>query len=464
YAKGVGRKRLIPLLFALLVGACAEQDPLPITLVVTSGQEKDAFIQAPAPERFTLRLISVEGAPSQLLQAPWPSQPITLEGLDTNQLAAFEGIGSDIDDVPVMRGATILHPLWAVGAQSLPLFMGRVGKTSRPDGVLPFSHVHGLSAIVSARFIVSAGGTEAYRTDGSSSDPAAFSVYDVGLWQASTATGTLPRMPRAMAMVQGRWALVIEEQGASWFDFSTFESTEVAAPEALTFADIAGGQTVYGEQGEAYVVGPTRKDLPSNIVLRVDWQGTLTVIRLGVPRVAVAATYVKGRGLLLVGGHPSEPGALLLAPGVNSFSPLAYPPDPVQGAMATSLDDERVVLAGGAIEGTSAPTRILDLRCSTQCHSVDLAPSVKPIAIVHGLAHTTRADEVLLVGEDGSDSTTKLVRIAELDGVAFSESVVLHEPRVGAASVPLFGRMVAIVGGRKLDDSGVPSVEVYIPK
>jgi hypothetical protein len=89
---------------------------------------------------------------------------------------------------------------------------------------------------------------------------------------------------------------------------------------------------------------------------------------------------------------------------------------------------------------------------------------VKPIAIVHGLAHTTRADEVLLVGEDGSDSTTKLVRIAELDGVAFSESVVLHEPRVGAASVPLFGRMVAIVGGRKLDDSGVPSVEVYIPK
>jgi hypothetical protein len=464
YALVVSRYALSVLLLAGSFLGCAEEEPVPVALVLTPGQETDAFTRSPAPERIILHANSVEGASSQVLDARWPTGAFTLGSLDTNQMAAFEAEGRDPAGATVLRGATIFHVLWALDGTPLPVFMGRVGETSRPPGVLPFTHIGGLTTVVDARFIVSAGGTEALRDDGTASDPATFSVYDLGQWKASSATGTLSRNPRSLVTIQGRWALVIDDAGASWFDFATFESTDVTAPEGMTFSEVAGGRVLYGEEGEAYLVGPAREGSPSSAVLRVDWEGTLAVVRTGSERSGVAATYVAGRGLILVGGHDTEPGLLLLAPGSSTFSPLAYPADPVEGAAAAALPDERVVLAGGVVDGAPAPTRILDLRCTAQCETTDLGPTVGPLGVNHGWARATRTDEVLVVGADPTDASTKLTRIGGLLTTPFAEPVPLREPRSEAAPVALFGRAVAIVGGRKLEGTGVPSVEVYMPE
>ncbi len=464
YALGVSRYALSFLLLGCSFLGCAEEEPIPVVLELIPGQEADAFTRSPVPTQLVLRANTIDGGSSQILDARWPSGAFTLGALDTNQMAAFEAEGRDATGAVVLRGATIFHALWAIDGAPLPVFVGRVGETSRPPGVLPFTHVGGLTTVVDARFIVSAGGTEALGPDGTASDPATFSVYDLGQWKASSATGTLSRVPLSMVTIQGRWALVIDEAGASWFDFATFVSTDVTAPEGLAFSEVAGGRVLYGEDGEAYLVGPAREGSPSSAVLRVDWEGELTVVRTGSERSGVAATYVAGRGLLLAGGHEAEPGLLLLAPGSSAFSPLAYPADPVEGATAAALPDERVVLAGGVLDDAPAPTRVLDLRCTAQCETTDLAPNVGPLGIKRGWARATRTDEVLVVGEDPSDMTTKLTRVRGLLTTPFVEQVPLREPRTGAAPLALFGRAVAIVGGRKLSGVGVPSLEVYIPE
>jgi hypothetical protein len=455
---------LVPLgLVAALSLGCSEEEPPPVKLLLTPGQEGEAFTRAPAPERLVLRAISTTGKSSDVLNVRWPSSAFELGDFDREQMVAFEALGQDAAGQTVVRGATIYHALWGLTG-TLPVFLGRVRETSRPAGLLPIAHEHGLAAIVDARFIVSVGGTAARRADGSSVEPTAFAAYDLGAWSATTVSGTLPRNPRSLVMLRGQYGLAIDDGGASWFDFATFASSEATAPEGMSFSEVSGGAVFYGERGEVYVVGATRAGAASTAVLRVDWDGGLDVIRLGSARAGVAATYVPGRGLLLAGGHATDPGVLLLSPEATSIAPLAYPSDGVEGAAAAVVGEERVMLVGGKDGGEVAPVRVIDLRCTGGCLTKELAPELERVDIQQGWARGTGDDEMVVVGSRGEDPQTRLVRIGGLLGVPTVQEVALRDARMGAAAVALFGRTVALVGGRRVEGEGALGVEVYVPE
>jgi len=305
----------LPVLFTALLPGCDNGDPDPIVVSFTSGKETDAFTDsslpdAPAPKTLRLHTVSLDGTSSQVLETGWPSGTVSLD-IALNQQVAFETFGRSAQGAILLRGASIYHALWLQNDDPIPLFLGRVGLLSRPPGTLPLSHVGGFAAAMDGRFLVSVGGVDALSEDGTTTDPARFVAYDLGLWQPSTISETLPRVPRSFAMMRGRWALIIDDHGADWFDFFTFASTKAVAPDGMDFSEVAGGRVLYGADGEAYVVGPSRREPPSSVVLRVDWDLTMTFARMDSERSGVASAYVQDRGLLLAGGHSSGPNMLM---------------------------------------------------------------------------------------------------------------------------------------------------------
>ena len=452
------------LLLALTTG-CSSEDPASATIVLTAGQETDAFTRDPAPQRLVLQAVSTSGATEQMLDIAWPTSGFEIGDYNPDQVVAFEAFGRDATGQDILRGATIYHALWTLDGANVPMFMGRLGELSRPSGVMTSTRVDGVAAVVDARFIVSVGGTDASGSDGSDTDPAAFAAYDLGLWSASPAIETFPRNPKSLAMVLGRYGLAIDDGGASWFDFATYGAVNAEPPEGLSFSEVAGGEVIYGEDGESYVVGPTRMTDPSSAVLRINAEGVLSVVRLPTARVGAAASYVPNRGLVLIGGHASDPGVLLLQPDATSFAPLAYPADAVTGAGAAVVDEDRVLLAGGSDGTTPALTRLLDLSCTSSCAATELGDGLAPPGITDAWARATGPDEVVVVGpSDEVEPSTRFVRIGGLNTIPSVEPVSLREPRVGATPIALFGRSIALVGGRKLDGAGAHSIEVYIPE
>lgn len=455
--------------FALIVGialatGCSSQEDPTATIVLTAGQELDAFTREPVPVRLELDAVSLTGASEPILEIAWPARGFDIGDYDPDRIVAFEAFGRDASGQTVVRGASVFHLLWTLDGAEVPLFMGRVGELSRPAGQLPVTRSGGTAAIVDARFVVSAGGSEVRDADGAQLEPATFGAYDLGAWNASPARAALPRSPASLAVVMGRYALVVDDAGASWFDFASYAVGDAEPPEGFTFGEVSGGRVISGTDGEIFVVGPTRTDAPSAAVLRIDGDGQLSAVRLSVPRQGAAAAYVPGRGLLLAGGHETEPGVVLLGPGATSFVALPYAADPVRGAGAALLDESRVVLAGGSDAGAPAATRVVDPACSAECAATVLGDPPLAAGIPHAWARSTGPDEVLVVGEGDGDAGTRVLRLVGLDTTPRFEEVVWREPRAGATPVAIFGRSVAMVGGVRPDGSGVRSIEVYVPR
>ena len=221
---------------------------------------------------------------------------------------------------------------------------------------------------------------------------------------------------------------------------------------------------MYADDGSSYVVGPTRTDAPSSVVLHVGLLADLTAIRLPEARQGCAATYVPDRGLVVAGGHAAESGALIVPPDGTAFSALPYPPDPVQGAGAAPLGDDRLLIAGGLDGSAPAPPRVLDLSCMAECEASEIGVTASEVGIGDAWVRATAPGEAVVVGPHGTEDTTCFVRLTGLDATPAAQEVALREPRTGATPISIFGRAVAIVGGRKTDGTGAKSIEVYIPK
>ncbi|PIE05315.1 MAG: hypothetical protein CSA75_05385, partial [Sorangium cellulosum] len=385
-----------------------------------------------------LHAVSTLGDRKKLVDRAWPSSTFDIGDYDPKQIVAFEAEGFDASGKKVLRGATIFHSLWTLEGTQVPIFVGRTNEMSRPTGELGISRTDGVAAIVDGRFIVSLGGSNVRNLDGSAADPATFAAYDMGEWVPSKVHETFPRTPRTLAIVQGRFGLAIDDAGASWYDFATNSASDVEPPVGVTFADLAGGQVIYGES-ETYVVGPTR-DKSSSTVLRIALDGALSAIRLDAPRAGVAATYVGDRGLVIAGGHDTEPGAILLTSEATSFAPLAFSPDPVQGAGAVDIGNGQVLLSGGRNGPVPAATRILDLACTAHCEPSRLSESLDPVGVSFAWVRATSPDEVIVVGPQDTSKATQVIRIHGLNTAPVMETLSLRKPRYGATPLKIFGR------------------------
>ncbi|MBI5531101.1 MAG: hypothetical protein HY898_00195 [Deltaproteobacteria bacterium] len=458
-------------IFALLLSlhACSTSKPN-ATLVLIPGQETDAFTREPKPTQLKIHAVSIAGEKQTLASMPWPTGTFDIGDLPTDQFAALEAVGSTAAGDAVVRGRTLPMALGSLDGAEVPLFMGRVGEMARPPGSLPVSRTRGVAGIVGGLYLVTSGGTDVLDASGAPVTAASAIAYDLGLWAPLqyTASSNLPRTPLTMAIVSLHFGLLIDAQGATWIDFDTTENVEATAPAGMTFADVAGGVPVLGEDGAAYVVGATRAGgTPTAAVLRVGSDLSLSALTLTAPRAGASAAWSSGKGLVVAGGNASAPGVEWLATDATQFVALPFAPDPVAGGGATTLDATHVLLAGGVDDkGAPAPARMIDPSCASACSAQAISGS-EATALEAASAWALSATKALVVGTapaaQPDAGQTRVVMVSLNALAATTKLVVLREPRIGATAAALPMGTIAITGGKSPSGQAVRSVELFTP-
>jgi hypothetical protein len=433
----------------LLAIGCSEELLAPATVVITTGQEQDVWSAAPEPVAVEVDKILTNGERVRLTSLEVPAERFSL---GRGQVGVLDLTGRDSALAARVRGRSLRLDPAGLATQRLPLFVGRSERFSRPNGRLPRAAGSPRAALVGGRFLIVTGASDAKSV--------ALDAYDLAVWEVLSSQADLACAESGCAVgsLAGADTNLLFAAGndfGAFFDFETGATFEAKLPEGLSgFAEVAGGATVLSPDGSAYIVGPSRTGTPSDAVLKVGSGGSLDVLRTTTARSGAAATWVEGRGLVVVAGSDSGAGVELLADGSNAFVPLAYPPDPTAGAALIAAGTSAVQRLGGYVNGGYAPVVELSLGCGTDCAAVELAP---PIAVTDARAFDLGSERVV-VGTV-ADGTIAPFRLIE-GGV---EPLAVRESRRDAAILRLPTGHVAIIGGVGLDDAPLDSLELYLP-
>ena len=389
------------------------------SVAVVTGEETDVFSRAPAPVTLLTEKIGTDGTKKELSRVPLPADTVQLGDQQRGEIGALAVSGLDATGKPVVRGETLFVQWGALENTSLEVFVQRTGELARmPRGPASFDAL--VATLVVGRYILAANGT-------------ATMLYDL-LALKPLSSPVLPRPARSIAS-NGTAALVIDEAGATTLDLSDGTSFVLDPPAGGTFAEVAGGATITAADGTQYVVGATRASGGATArVLVIDTSGNGTFAGLTVPREGACATYVEGRGLVVVGGDAAGAGAEVLAPGATLATPLPFPADPVKGCGAAALDTAHVAVVGGG-----GPIRVIDLACTTECQP---AAWPDPIPLVRAEAAPIAADAAFVLGDDAGGATHAYR--ASATGL---REVPLRIPRHGARLVSTPIGAFAVVGG-----------------
>ncbi len=418
------------LVIAGLVASSACSSTPTATFTLTTGGEADALTRAPAPTTLVVLALDTDGNAQELARSALPTDTLSLGDKSRTDVGALRVLAVDATGKTLLRGESLYVQFGALENSPLDVFLQRTGELARMPGGGAVLDAPRLGVAV-ARYVVAASGTN-------------ISVYD--LLRLTTLPG-IPALPRpARSLVTfGTAAVVIDEAGATTVDLSDNSTSDLLAPAGMTFAEIAGGATVTVSDGSAYVVGGTRATGgPSQRVLVFGKDGTLTAATLAKPREGACATWVEGRGLVVIGGNGADPGVEILAPGSLQSAVLAYAPDGVKGCGASALDASHVLVAGGAGSSAdvagAAPARVVDLACASGC-----VPAVWPgmLPLVRAESFTLAQDAVLIAGDDATGAS-RVFRATALG----STEIAVKAPRRGArlVALPIKGT-AALVGG-----------------
>lgn len=472
------RSRLLaPFLGAAAVIASAScEEPRTLNFEVTTGQEEGALLEDPevALVRITVLTPDTSGVDRVVTEAAVaPGDPFTFGELPESEPLRFELTGETADGDVVARGRSIIivpgSPFASTDEVTLPLFIQRLGAFARPPGELLRAHVHAPGAVLGEQFLFATGGSGAWGKDGKE-DAASADYYDLLRMDGSTSP-TFPRAARSL--VSGATsAIAIDEEGATFVDYSTNSFTDLVPPDDFEFGEVSGGFTVttpladQGGPGLAYVVGATRTDEPSDAVLVVDANGT-SVVRLAHPRKGAAALWVDGVGLAIIGGSEEGAGVEIVEDDGETVTSLPFPSDATTGAAAAVTDEQVVLVFGGRNGDAPAPTRAFDFRCTFDC--VPEVPKDGKLALdaiaARGLAFAIPG-AVLVTGEAESDDGIgeTLVYRVSLEDDAEVTALPLRQPRRGATPIPTPNGLLAIVGGLTLGGNAARSIELLVPE
>jgi hypothetical protein len=424
---------------AVIVAACSSTPTA--TFTVTTGDEADALTRAPAPTTLVVDALDLDGNAQEVARTALPADTLALGDKQTTDVGALRVTALDATGKALLRGETLYVQFGALADAPISVFVQRLGELARMPGAstLPVLDAPKL-AITNARYVIAASGTNVV-------------VYDLLLLRPLSGIPSFPRPARSLVAFGTAAAVVIDEQGASAVDLSTGGTSTLAPPQGGTFAEIAGGSTVNAPDGSAYVIGGTRTSGgPSQRVLAISKDGAVTFATLAVPREGACATWVDGRGLVVVGGNVAAgtggtntaPGAEVIAPGSVQGAPLPYPTDAVKGCGASTLDASHVLVAGGVGSSAdvmgAAPARVLDLACASMC-----TPAAWPgaLPLVRAESFTLGPTAALVAGDDASGAS----RVFRVTATGSTE-VAVKAPRKNArlVALPVKGT-AAIVGG-----------------
>jgi len=435
----------------LLLAGCSEELVEPGKMRLVSGHEPDPWTVSPAPVRARVEKERSDGEIVTIADEPAPIESFSL---GQGAPGRFALTGLDADEKPRVRARSLLIDPAGFAGGSLPLFVSRAGELARPPGEL--STEVGASAVATAvaerYLLLASGGPGGLFLDG----------YDLAAWQPMVPPpaldcGAPSCVPRSLCVVQGSLTLAVGDGWGFWFDPVAGDSGSIQEPGGLaSFADVAGGVTITAPDGSAYLVGGTRPSAPSASVLVVHADGTLAHLALTASRQGAAATWVEGRGLVVVGGGDAKAaGGELLAEGAKAFTALPLAPDEARGAALVILDSARLLRLGGELGSAPAPSVELSLGCSSSCTP---EPAGDAIELLRARAFSLGPGRALLVGAD-QGGQTRAVRWE----AGKAASVELRDARRDAAAVLLPSGHVGIAGGVLLGAGGAArSVELYL--
>jgi hypothetical protein len=420
----------------------------------------------PPVTRITISAKSPDGT-TAIIATTTPGGSFDLGDVVDTESVGFEVAGFDVLGHLVVRGRSLgAISLLAVGTDTtLPVFAQRIGQWARPPGELTRAHVHGPTGVLAEEFIWQSGGTTydaSGKVDGTASD-----FYD--LLPLGGATGpTLDAAPESIVSL-GTVAQLFDQTGGRTIDLSAQTKGDLVLPDGLaSFADIAGARPVYGTDGTGYLVGGTRQTgEASDAVLIIATDGTLSATKLNQKRLGAAAVFVPDLGLMVAGGSDTGTGVELLPAQTTKFVAGGYPIDAVVGAAAVldprDTTNQKVLLLGGNAAGSPAPTRLLDLSCSTACSVAALPALDLPEALTRGVGYVL-SDSQLIVVADESASDPGETHSYVIDVVASTVTEApLREPRKGAGVTATPLGTLAVLGGVHLDGSPALTVETYFP-
>jgi len=449
---------------ALLTAGCGDPPTLPIE--VTSGFEQGMLADEGVTVVEIVAVEPVEGG-IELQGSAAPGEDFNLGEVPDSALLVFELTGKDAAGEVRARGRSVAVSMTDLPSV-LPLFIQRLGGFSRPPTGVVRTHVRAPAAVLGERFLILTGGERAIGDDGEV-DSAFAERYDLMLMSGYTSDATLARNAKSMFVIDTN-AVLIDDDGGTIQDLvEDFSSTELTPPSGFSFAEVSGGQAISNTENldaPTFVVGPTRNGNPTDAVFIIDASGDITAVRLAAKRAGAAALYVDGVGLVIVGGSGDAD-----APGVETVTEdgivksLPYPADSTTGAAAALDAEQQIAVFGGRLEGDiPAPTRVLDLRCSTAkiCEDkigiVDDAPL--PALATWGRAFVTPKG-TLVTGESDDGETLAFLVVVATGAVA---SLPLREPRRGATALPAPNGTFALIGGETLSGEAAHTIELFFPE
>ena len=435
------RRVLVIAAASIATAACSSSDSGSIQIV--TGEETDTFTRAPAPTELEIQSVDTSGKTTTLSTARLPATTVDLGSLDENTIASLRVTGLDAKGNPVVFGATLPLLFGGLNGLTVPVFVQRVGELARLPGLLGSSRQAPVLADVQGEYVFVAGGASGEKTT---------ELYDFGGFAPLSGPPTLPLSPASAAFV-GTFGWLFGADGtARYFDLQDSSSASIPALAGGSFADIAGGATIVGDGGVQFIVGATRTTgTATGAVLQIDLNdasnptypyGAPTWLTLSAPRLGAAATWVSGRGLVVVGGDPAAPGVEIVPTGKTQGTPLPYPADPSTGVGATALSTETVLVAGGLLGAADPGARTIDLACAAGCAPVAWATPLA-VPLVSAQAFTINASTAFVVGNQAFSGATHAYTVTSS---ALTE-VPTKASHVNARALWSPVGSVAIVGG-----------------
>lgn len=403
--------------FALVLAACAGKAEG--TAVLVTGPEEGVLTRAPAVTSLVVEAVAADGSTREVTRAALPTDTLDLGDFLKDDTGALRVRGEDATGVARVEGESLPFRYGAAEGRNAFVFVQRKGESARFPSPFQTTFPSVLVDVVASRYVLGIEGTRA-------------AFYDLANL-VPVADRTLPLAPRSVAVFDTRMFLVSDAAKATVLDLSDSSQTELDAPAGGSFAEVAGGATVRASDGVTYIVGATRKDVPTARVLRIAQDGTLSFAELDAARKGAGAAWITGRGLLVVGGSATAAGLEIVAPQATKGVPLPFPPEPASDLAVVALDAPRVLVVGGA-----PAFRTADLGCATAC---TLPAFEAPAGLALASPHAVSFGATALVS--ATDGTSARAFVATTTSV---REIVLRTKRTRATLVPLPTGNVAIVG------------------
>jgi hypothetical protein len=388
---------------ALVVG-CSAKTPDAFVLHATGGLDSAPFAGDPKVVRVELRVRDDKGAERVVASAD-PAAG----SLDVPDSVRSAGVGSLVlaglgeGSTVVTYGRTPLLALEGIDNNPLTILVQRPSTLTRAVKLVNAVQTP-RATMLGAQYLVV-------------SDPADKTLAKVNLltWHADEEVDALDRVPATLA-IAGTRVLAIDAAGvASLYSAGTTTVTHPVAPDGGTFADVIGGAVILAEDASAYVVGATRAATPTDVVLRLGDDGTLSFKHLLRARTGATATWVTGRGLVVLGGTSptgaDPPGVELLATGQTTAIALAFPGDGKTKTVAAASGGSIVRIDAAGVVDT------FDLSCTASCFPIVNGAKAETVASRDDDAALALDAGVVLAVRGG-----KLVRIDVAKGTALALS------------------------------------------